>query len=136
LKKIIIEYGDIQFDNKADEIFIKDDFLSGIRFGNLFIGDSEKIRLDKLRRTFNSELNKYVNNICKEIELSHTESFKKWLSALLADIRGNITEYSSELHTQVDYIKQEEDFIADFEAKQKLIKEYSQQIEEMISWKE
>ncbi len=136
LKKIIIEYGDIQFDNKADQIFIKDDFLSGIRFGKLFIGDSEKIRLDKLRRTFNSELNKYVNNICKEIELSHTESFKRWLSALLADIRGNITDYSSELHTQVDYIKQEEDFIADFEAKQKLIKEYSQQIEEMISWKE
>ena len=136
LKKIIIEYGDIQFDNRADQIFIKDDFLSGIRFGSLFIGDSEKIRLDKLRRTFNAELNKYVNNICKEIELSHTESFKKWLAALLADIRGNITEYSSELHTQVDYIKQEEDFIADFEAKQKLIKSYSQQIEEMISWKE
>ena len=136
LKRIIIEYGDIHFDNKADEIFIKDDFLSGIRFGNLFIGDSEKIRLDKLRRTFNSELNKYVNSICKEIELSHTESFKKWLAALLADIRGNITEYSSELHTQVDYIKQEEDFIADFEAKQKLIMGYSKQIEEMISWKE
>lgn len=136
LRKIIIEYGDINFESKADEIFIKADFVFALRLGSIVIGDAEKIRLDKLRRTFNAELNKYINDICKQIQTSHTESFKMWLAALLADVRDNITDYSSELHTQVDYIKQEEEFIADFETKQKLIKEYSDEVESMISWKE
>lgn len=136
LSDIIIHYGDIVFDSKVDEIFIKDDFVYGIRFGKIVIGDVGKLRLDKLKRTFNSELNKYINNICKQIQVNHENSFKSWLNALLSDIRDNITEYSSMLKTQLDYIKKEEEVIVDFENKQRLIKNYTEEIEEMISWKE
>ena len=136
LTKIIIEYGDIDFDTKADEIFIKDDFLYGIRFGNIVIGDSDKLRLNKLRKVLNQELTKYIHNVCKQIQNSHQTSFRTWLNALLSDVRENITEYSSLLHTQLDYIKQEEEFINDFESKQQMIKNYSNEVDEMISWRE
>ncbi len=136
LTKIIIEYGDIDFDTKADEIFIKDEFLYGIRFGNIVIAESGKLRLEKLRKVLNQELTKYIHNVCKQIQNSHQTSFKNWLTALLTDVRENITEYSSMLHTQLDYIRQEEEFINDFESKQQLIKDYSDEVEEMISWRE
>ena len=136
LSKIILEYGDINFDSKADEIFIKDDFLFGIKLGNIKLFELNKVRLDKLRRTFNAEMNKYINNVCMNVKNSHETSYKEWLNALLSDVRENITEYSSMLHTQLDYIKQEEEFIIDFESKQAQIKTYSSEVEDMISWKE
>lgn len=135
LTNIIIKYGEIDFESKADEIFVKDDFLFGLRFGNIVIGDSNKIRLGKLRRTFNHEMNKYVDGVCKQIQVNHASSYKFWITELLADIRENITDYSGLLHTQVEYIRAEEEIINDLQSKQKQIMDYSREIEEMISWR-
>lgn len=58
------------------------------------------------------------------------------MNALISDVTENITEYSSVLKTQFEFIKKEEETILDLESKQQQIKNYSAEIEEMISWKE
>lgn len=130
LAGIIIEYRDIVFDNKAEAIFIKTDFLRRI------IGDPNRLIIKKLAGRYNNAIKEQIAEISASIGSSHIGSFDKWLEELLSIIKENIVELSPQLRNQSEIIREETERIAELESRMVKLNEYKSQVLRMMEWNE
>lgn len=136
LERIIITYQQISFlENAADTIFEKVKFERRIKIGELVIWESDHLNIDKLARTYNSNITRGAQARYQKIEESHRESAFSWIQSLLDEIYENIVEYSPELSKQAKQIRIMTDHIEDLKARQAKLKQYTEQLEQMMDWK-
>lgn len=130
LSGIILEYQKLVFDTKAEAIFDKTAFLYR------FFGDTNRLKIEKLAKKYNEEMQKQVLEIYHSFELSHANSFDAWMSSLLDTIIGNIVEFSPQLHEQAEIIREETARISELESRMIKLNDYTEQIRKMMDWKE
>lgn len=137
LAEIIMSFDPVSFDKQIDDIFIKTEFeRHAISLFGIKLFDNNKLNLGKLSRTYNSELKDGIENISRRLQNSHELSFKSWTDNLMKVIRENITEYNPGLNKIVRYISEDEKRINDLTERQLKLTQYTQEIEDMMSWKE
>lgn len=136
LSDVIISYQGIDFDNQEKEVFVKSDYEYGLKLFNIKIWKSDKINLERLRRSYNEEMEQDVHKIYCSIEESHDSSVKRWLQSLYNTITGNIVSFNPQLHAQQELINRETERIIDLENKQRKVYRYSEEIKKKIDWKE
>ena len=135
LSDIIIHFGEVERTEEKDE-FQKKDYEIAIRLGNTSIGFTDLINLEKLRRDYNTKLHSLFQSIYSDISASHIASFNEWLQRLMDVLEHNIIEYSPSLRNQAELIGEETARIHELEQKQRLLADYTDQIREMMAWKE
>lgn len=131
LSEIIIRYQSITFEKHSEDMFAREHFTK--RF--TLLGQTGKLKLLKLRLTYNSSMKEVVNKIHEEIRDSHEAEFRNWLHTLIGIIRENIVDYSPVLHEQSLQIQEKENKILDLEARYNKLQNYSNTIKSMIDWK-
>lgn len=131
LSEIIIKYQSITFEQHSDDMFAKERFTK--RF--TLLGETGKLKLLKLRWTYNVSMKEAVNKIHMEIRDSHEEEFRNWLHTLLGIIRDNIVDYSPILHEQSLQIQEKENRILDLQFRYNKLQNYSDTIKSMMDWK-
>ena len=119
-----------------EEAFAKEDYEKVIRLGKAIIGFTDQINLEKLKRDYNNRLHELVHKIYANIKTSHISSFREWVQSLLEVITDNIIDYSPALRNQKDLINEETSRILDLESKQRKLADYTEQIQQMMAWKE
>ena len=132
LEKIIISYDSVKFTD--EHIFEKGNFERKI---NLFGQEIDLYRLNtrKLTDTYNKDFNKAIQKVYEEIKDSHGDSFETWRDQLVNKIRTNIVDYSPKLSEQARKIDAEAQKIDKLSDTMRLLANYSDQIQELISWK-
>ena len=136
LERIIITYDKIVFkDDAADTIFEKENFEKKIRVGEMTIWQSDHLNIDKLAKTYNSNIEQGAEKRYQSIEASHRGSAFKWIQALLDEIRENIVEYSPELSKQAKQIRIMTERIEELDNRRIKLNEYTQELYEMMDWK-
>lgn len=135
ISNIIINYQPLEFDDDADNIFIKKRFLRGNVLG-LKIIDSEKLNTKRLSSSFNDEIEKNINDMATVMNSSCFASFKNWQQNLSSIIEENITELNPQLRDMAEMIREETDRIRDLEYNQQTISNSLIAIREMMSWKD
>ncbi len=134
LSQIIINYQSLEFNDDADNIFIKTKFLRGSLLGLQLIED-EKLNIRKLASIYNERIQKAVHEMATEMNASSYKSFQVWKGNLAAIIEENITEYNPQLRDMSDMIKEETEKIAELEENQATIRASLNAIEELMEWK-
>ncbi len=131
ISSIILEYEQLEFDDDADNIFIKKKFLRK----NVF-GESEKINNRRLIQSYNDKISKnskalalYMNDNCREC-------FRTWQQSLCDQIEANITEYNPKLREMAALIRDDKDKVRELEDNRKTISAALDAINELMSWKE
>ncbi len=133
LANIIMSYKDIKF--VTNEIFKNDDFRIIFKLGDFTIFVSNKLNIEKLKQRYNEEIQSKTNEMLVAIKKSHTASFIAWAEDLEETITDNLTDYSPQLHEQVQDIKKETEKIRELEYNKSLLDSYKQSIEKMMDWK-
>ncbi len=136
LTGIIFDFKDIIFDLSANDVFIKEEFEKGFRFGNWVIGKSERLNIDKLTKKYNAEMINTIDCIYGKISDSHQQSLKAWKENLIDLIRENIVEYNPTLRDQNQVIKDTTSKIEELERKQNQLNQYTENIRKMMDWLE
>lgn len=136
LTGIIFGFKDIVFEACADNVFIKEEFEKGFRFGNLIIGKSERLNIDKLAKKYNSEMKETIQVIYEKVSGSHKQSLKAWKENLISLIRENIVEYNPTLRDQNRIIQEETSKIEELEKRQSQLNQYTENIWKMMDWVE
>lgn len=134
LSNIIINYRPLEFNDDADEIFIKKRFLRGNVLG-FQLTDSEKLNIRRLSGTYNDKIRRNVNAMATEMNASCFASFQNWEHSLVSVIETNITEYNPQLRDMAEMIKEETDKIIELEKHQKTIGLSLEAITELMAWK-
>lgn len=134
LTGIIFDFKDIVFETCADNVFIKEEFEKGFRFGNLVIGKSERLNIDKLAKKYNSEMKGTIQVIYEKVSDSHKQSLKTWKENLISLIRENIVEYNPTLRDQNRIIQEETSKIEELEKRQLQLNQYTENIWKMMDW--
>lgn len=135
LSEIIITYGELDFENHVDDVFVKKIFEQKFAIDYILFGESDRLNITKLRDTFNIKMTELVNGLYDEIRNSHITSFKLWLSNLKEKLVNNIIDYSPLLHRQQLIIEEETRKILDLESKQHRLNQYQKEIQKMMDWK-
>ena len=134
LTGIIFDFDDIIFEASADDVFIKEEFEKGFRFGNFVIGKSERLNIDKLTKKYNSEMTETIQVIYAKISDSHRQSLKTWKENLISLIRENVVEYNPTLRDQSRIIKETTSKIEELEKRQSQLNQYTENIWKMMDW--
>lgn len=134
LSKLIFNYENISYDDKASTIFVKPKFLQGRLFGmNLFT--FEKLNTNKLSKEYNKAVMVNIETIATDMNRNYYNSYKKWQEDLSELIEQNIIELNPELQVISDSIENETKIINSLEASQQVIKASLAEIENLISFK-
>ena len=99
------------------------------------IWQSDHLNIDKLAKTYNSNIEQGAEKRYQSIEASHRDSAFKWIQALLDEIRENIVEYSPELSKQAKQIRIMTEQIEELDNRRIKLNEYTQELYEMMDWK-
>jgi hypothetical protein len=134
IQAIIINYEPLEFDDDANNIFIKTKYLRGNFFG-LKINDDEKLNTKKLTKEYNNKIQENINEMAKLINNSCISSFNSWRERLESVIEQNITEYNPDLRGMSEMIREETEKIAELEQNQRTIKDSLDTIRTLMSWK-
>lgn len=134
LTEIIFDFEDIIFEATADDVFIKEEFEKGFRFGNVVIGKSERLNIDKLAKKYNAEMAETIQVIYAKVRDSHRQSLKAWKENLLSLIRENIVEYNPTLRDQSRIIKETTSKIEELEKRRSQLNQYTENIWKMMDW--
>lgn len=136
LKQMIIEYKRLSFnENTTEEIFNRGRFVRQIRFGKQTIWTSDHLNIEKLAKTYNSNIKLNAENCYNVISESHRESAHDWMKNLFDEIYENIVEYSPELSKQARQIQNMTKQIEALKGRQARLKEYTEQLCSMMDWK-
>lgn len=136
LERIIIMYQQITFnENSAETIFDKVNFERRIKIGDQVIWQSDHLNIDKLAKTYNTNISRGVHTRYGSVEESHRESAYNWIQSLLDEIYSNIVEYSPELSKQAKQIKIMTSHIDELEGRQMRLKQYTEELQQMMDWK-
>lgn len=134
ISNIIINYQPLEFNDDADNIFIKKRFLRGNVLG-LKINDSEKLNTKRLASSYNDKIEKNINDMAIVMNSSCFASFKSWQQNLSSIIEENITELNPQLRDMAEMIKEETERISELEFNQQTISSSLNAIRELMSWK-
>lgn len=136
LERIIITYQKISFkDSSAETIFDKVKFERRIKIGNMVLWESDHLNVEKIAKTYNSNILEGANTRYKSIEESHFESASSWIQNLLDEITENIVDYSPELSKQAKQIRFMTEQIEELEKRQLRLKQYTLELQSMMDWK-
>ncbi|KSV60389.1 dynamin family protein [Acetivibrio ethanolgignens] len=134
LQTIIMNYEPLEFNDDADNIFIKARFLRG-NFLGLRSNDSEKLNTKRLTDIYNDRIRKNIKEIAVMLNESCLGSFRNWVQKLQSVIEQNITDYNPRLRDMADMIREETEKIAELEEDQRTIGASLEAIKELMSWK-
>lgn len=134
ISNIIINYQPLEFNDDADNIFIKKRFLRGNVLG-LKINDSEKLNTKRLTSSYNDKIEKNINEMATVMNNSCFASFKSWEQNLSSIIEENITELNPQLRDMAEMIREETEKISELEYNQQTISSSLNAIRELMSWK-
>lgn len=135
LENIIVTFKKIIFkDNVAETIFEKQNFEKKIRIGDFEWNLSDHLNIEKLTKTYNSNIEIGAMNRYNSIEESHKKSVFQWIEELLDVIRENIVEYSPELSRQAKQIRIMSDQIEELEDRKRKLNQYTEDLHNMMDW--
>lgn len=135
LEHIIVNYKKIIFnDNAAETIFEKQNFEKKIKIGDFEWNISDHLNIEKLTKTYNSNIEVGAMNRYNSIEESHKNSVYQWIEELLDVIRENIVEYSPELSRQAKQIRVMTEQIEELEEKKHKLSMYTQKLHDLMDW--
>lgn len=135
ISSIIINYQPLEFDDDAENIFIKKKFLRGSIFG-FSLGDTERLDTRRLTSSYNDKMRKNSKAMALDMNANYFASFQAWEQSLYAVIEANITEYNPELRDLADMIRDDSEKILELADNRKAISAALDAINEMMSWKE
>lgn len=132
LENIIISYGSVKFTD--EHVFEKANFERKL---NLFGHEIDLNRLNtrKLTDTYNKDYSNAIRKVYEEIKDSHGDSFETWRNQLVNKIRTNIVDYSPKLSEKAKKIEEETQKIDRLSNTMRILANYSDQIQNLISWK-
>lgn len=133
LSVIIMDYRTLEFNDDANDVFIKTKFLRGKFLG--FEADVERLNTRRLASKYNERIAKNINSMAQILYESCHESFKIWMSSLMSLIEKNITEYNPELRDMAEMIREETEKIIELEGDQKTISDTLDTIKQLMAWK-
>ena len=134
LSKVIMDYQELEFDDEADKVFVKERFLKGNILGLRFF-ESERINLTKLTFIYNFKMKSSISELADEINNNCFQSFKSMQERLKDEIEKNIAEYNPELNELSELIKEESDKIHDLKEKEAEISKAIKSIQSNMEWK-
>lgn len=134
LSDVIINYQGLEFDDHAEDIFIKDKFLQGMFFGFKLM-DNEKLNTKKLSDAYNDKIRKNIQLIAEEVNDNCFASFRSWEQTLTSNIEANITKYNPELRDMAELIQEESEKITELENYRQLLLESFAAIKSRMDWK-
>ena len=132
LEEIIISYDSVKFTD--EHVFEKGNFERKIYLFGQEI-DLYRLNTRKLTDTYNKDFSKAIQKVYEDIKDSHGDSFETWRDQLVNKIRTNIVDYSPKLSEQARKIDAEAQKIDKLSDTMRLLANYSDQIQELISWK-
>lgn len=135
LSEIIMEYQSPEFDDAADNVFIKAKFLRGNFFGLLF-GDSERLNIKRLAKKYNERIAKDILEMALYLNESYHKNYLVWQSNLIALIERNIVEFNPQLREIAEDIRDEEERIAMLQCDLETISTSLDAIKELMDWKD
>ena len=134
LTGIIFNFEDIKFEASVDNVFNKEEFAKGFRFGNVVIGKSERLNIDKLTRKYNFEMQGMIQDLYGKISNSHKQSLRSWKENLICLIRERLVEYNPTLRDQSRIIKDTTAKLEELEKRQAQLNQYTENIWKMMDW--
>ena len=135
LSSIIMDYKPLEFNDDADNVFIKTKFLRGNIFGFL-AGDAERLNIRRLTAKYNERMSKNILEMAMHLNDSCYASYRTWQAALLSIIEQNITEYNPQLRDMAEMIREETEKIIELETDQQTIIASLEAIRQLMSWKD
>lgn len=135
LKGIIFDYKDIVYDKSADEIFVRESFEKGLRFGKRIIVRDQRLNLEKISRKYNAEFGDSLAELSARIQENFEQSVTNWRERLVSLILNNIVEYNPTLHDQACVISETIQKIKELEERQIKLSRYTEDIRKMMEWK-
>lgn len=133
LSMIIMDYKPLEFNDDADDVFIKTKFLRGKFLG--FENDVERLNIRRLAAKYKERITKNIASMSQILYESCYASFKAWMSSLMSLIEKNITEFNPELRDMAEMIREETEKIIELEGDQKAISDTLGAIKQLIAWK-
>lgn len=135
LERIIITYKQLSFrEESPDTIFDKVNFERYLKIGDQIIWKSDHLNIDKLAKTYNTNIMRGANARYESIEASHKESAFAWIQNLLDEIHENIVDYSPELSKQAKQIRIMTEHIEELESRQEKLRQYTEKLRKMMDW--
>lgn len=134
ISNIIINYHPLDFNDDADNMFIKKRFLRGNVLG-LKLNDSERLNTKRLTSSYNDNIHKNIKAMASDLNDSCFTGFKTWEHNLASIIEENITEYNPQLRDMAEMIREETEKIIELEDNQQKISSSLNAIKELMSWK-
>lgn len=134
LSAIIMDYKPLEFNDDADDVFIKAKFLRGSFLG--FDSDAERLNIKRLVNRYNDQIAKNIASMAQILYDSCYTSFRSWIGSLMSVIEQNITEYNPELRDMAEMIREETEKILELETDQKTISDTLDTIKQLMSWKQ
>ena len=131
LEEIIISYGSVKFTD--EHVFEKANFERKLNLLGHVI-DLNRLNTRKLTDTYNKDYNNAIRKVYEEIKASHSDSFETWRNQLVNKIRINIVDYSPKLSEKARKIDEETQKIDRLSDTMRLLTNYSDQIQSLISW--
>ena len=135
LSDMIQKFDVNDFKNQAELVFVRKRFLKGQLLRMVHLNDDEKLNTRRLAKSYNSRINKIVNEMSQKMNGDCYTQFKIWEEKLLAEINANLTEYNPELKSIAELIRIETDKITELENNQKLIQSSLDTIKDLMAWK-
>ena len=132
LEEIIISYGSVKFTD--EHVFEKANFERKLNLLGHVI-DLNRLNTRKLTDTYNRDYSNAIQKVCEDIKESHSRSFELWKNQLVNKIRENIVDYSPKLSEQARKIGEKTQKIDRLSETMISLANYSNQIQELISWK-
>lgn len=135
ISKIIMTYRDIHFDQSKQISFELEDYVRGIKIGDLVLYESDKLNIRKVVSSYNKFFDLFTDNVKNTVYSSHCKTFNYWLEQLLSIIEKNIVNYSPELSEKQKDIEEETRRIKDLRERQEKINDGKNHINHMMNWK-
>lgn len=136
IAQIIMKYPKLELSSNADAIFDPSALMKGFKLWSIVIVESNRLSLSKIARTYDEEISRAFGDIRQLVRDKHELSFKNWLEELLTEITDNITDYNPSLHIQAEIIRKDTERINELVAKLNTLERCTEQVKQMIDWKE
>ena len=133
LERFIVSYRPINVHTPDIANLDKENYES--RLMAIIISDPLNLNRSKLIKAYNSEISMMEQTHLSSICYSYIESFKEWITSLVANLLKNIIEINPELAAQNEIILQESKVIEELDNTRIKLEQYVEQIKRMINWK-
>jgi len=134
LSAVIGGHEKFAFDDEKENIFIKKRFLRGTFLG-IRTGDSEKLNLGRLSRSYNYVIKNNIKEMINAINMNYFEAYKQWVEKLYSMIEKNITEYNPALRDMAELIREETEKIEELTRNKQTLITSLDTIKDWMSWK-